>query len=151
MAASSPLFLTPLGRALEAFMCPTTAPTRTAAATGFTGSLPGDLAATSSGPTFVVHSLAPRALGAPLHTHRDQDEWSYVISGLVGVRVGAVTVTARAGDVVLKPRGVPHAFWNAGTAPARFLEVLPAGGVDSVDVDLTSVPGLLQEHGLVLP
>lgn len=155
---------------------PTTPPT--AEPTPLTGSLLGDLTESAGGPTFGVHFLGPRQLGSPLHTHHDQDEWSFVLSGLVGVRVGSVTVTARAGEVVLKPRGVPHAFWNAGGAPARFLEVITADGFSDyfpamdrvltaagpteaataevsrrfgVVVDPASVPALLEEHGLVLP
>jgi hypothetical protein len=32
------------------------------------------------------------------------------------------------GDLVFKPRRVPHAFWNAGDQPARLLELIsPAG------------------------
>lgn len=35
---------------------------------------------------------------------------------------------ARAGDVIFKPRNVPHAFWNAGDTPARIIDLItPAG------------------------
>jgi mannose-6-phosphate isomerase-like protein (cupin superfamily) len=128
-------------------------------------------------PSFVVHDLAPHALGSPVHTHQHEDEWSYVLSGEVGVELDGETSVAGPGDLVLKPRGVPHAFWNAGDGPARFLEVitpggfeqyfaaladvLPAGGPPDLaaltalahryglDMDLTSVPRLMGEHGLV--
>jgi hypothetical protein len=132
----------------------------------------------TGGPAFVVHDLAPRALGSPVHTHRNEDEWSYVVSGEVGVRVADYTGIARPGDLVLKPRGIPHAFWNAGDAPARFLEVITPGGFEGyfaelgelfaaggppdldriadiarryqLDLDPSSIPALVQEHGLVL-
>jgi uncharacterized cupin superfamily protein len=26
-----------------------------------------------------LHPLAPRALGSPVHTHRNDDEWSFVL------------------------------------------------------------------------
>ncbi|MDP9428277.1 MAG: cupin domain-containing protein [Actinomycetota bacterium] len=133
---------------------------------------------TAGGPAFVVHDLAPRALGSPVHTHRHEDEWSFVLAGEVGVQVAGATSVAGPGDLVLKPRGVPHAFWNAGDAPARFLEVITPGGFEGyftalgevlavdgspdlarvaavaqefgLDVDPASVPRLAQEHGLVL-
>jgi hypothetical protein len=82
------------------------------------------------------------------------------------------------GDLVLKPRGVPHAFWNATDEPARFLEVITPGGFEEyfaalgevlagegppdlqraaevaerfgLDLDPTSIPALAQTHGLVL-
>ena len=57
--------------------------------------------------------LPPRALGAPLHTHRNEDEYSYIIEGRVGLQLGDDVLVAEAGDLVFKPRRIPHAFWNA--------------------------------------
>jgi quercetin dioxygenase-like cupin family protein len=128
---------------------------------------------TGEGPSFVLHDLAPRALGSPVHTHTREDEWSYVLDGEVGVEIAGATTVARPGDLVLKPRGVPHAFWNAGDSPARFLEVITPGGFENyfaalaevlpdlervaevaerygLDIDPASVPRLAQAHGLVL-
>src|SRR5919205_1404566 len=76
----------------------------------------------------VEHPIGPRALAAPMHTHRHEDEYTYVLEGEVGVQVGEEVRVARPGDLVFKPRGIPHAFWNAGDAPARALEIIsPAG------------------------
>ena len=133
---------------------------------------------TAGAAAFVVHPLAPRALGSPLHTHRYEDEWSFVLQGEVGVQLGDDTRVARPGDLVLKPRGVPHAFWNAGDTPARLLEVITPGGFEDyfarlgeilatdgppdlerlaanaaefgLEVDPASVPRLAQAHGLRL-
>jgi quercetin dioxygenase-like cupin family protein len=66
--------------------------------------------------------IAPGAL-VPPHTHTREDECSYVISGSVVFQVGEDTVTAEAGSYVIKPRGVPHAFWNPGSEPARVMEL----------------------------
>jgi quercetin dioxygenase-like cupin family protein len=142
--------------------------------TGALGALllagPGD---TGGAAAFVVHDLAPRALGSPVHTHSREDEWSFVLAGAVGVELDGAATVAEPGDLVLKPRGVPHAFWNAGDAPARLLEVITPGGFEDyfaalaevlpdlprvaevaerfgLDVDPASVPRLAQEHGLVL-
>ena len=72
----------------------------------------------------VEHTLAPGLLGAPPHRHSREDELSYVIEGMLTVwRDGVVTV-AGPGDVVRKPRGEWHTFWNAGTTPVRFLELI---------------------------
>jgi mannose-6-phosphate isomerase-like protein (cupin superfamily) len=38
--------------------------------------------------SLVEHPLPARALGAPLHTHRNEDEYSYVLEGRVGVQLG---------------------------------------------------------------
>lgn len=51
-----------------------------------------------------------------------------MLEGRVGVRIGEETFVAGPGTLVCKPRGVPHAFWNAGDEPARLLEIIsPAG------------------------
>ena len=130
------------------------------------------------GPAFVVDDLAPRALGSPVHTHTREDEWSFVLTGRVGVQVGDSSSVADPGDLVLKPRGVPHAFWNAGADPARLLEVITPGGFEDyftalaevlgadgppdltrlvevaqrfgLDIDPASIPRLVETHGLVL-
>jgi hypothetical protein len=42
--------------------------------------------------------------------------------------VGDEVLEAPAGSYVLKPRAIPHTFWNAGPEPARIIELItPAG------------------------
>lgn len=95
--------------------------------------------ATAGAAAFVVHPLAPRTLGSPVHTHSREDEWTYVLSGRVGIEVGGTEVLAAAGDLVLKPRGVPHAFWNPTDEPARLLEVITPGGFESYFAELGEI------------
>ena len=78
--------------------------------------------------SLVEHPIAPRTLGSPIHTHRNEDEYSYILEGVVGLQLGDDVVEARPGDLVFKPRDEPHAFWNATDKPARLLEIIsPAG------------------------
>ena len=50
------------------------------------------------------------------------------LEGHVGVQVGDEVSEAGPGELVFKPRAVPHEFWNAGDEPARLLELIsPAG------------------------
>jgi quercetin dioxygenase-like cupin family protein len=60
----------------------------------------------------VEHPLASRALGSPVHTHRHEDEYSIVLEGTIGVEIGEKVFEAGPGSVIVKPRGIPHAFWN---------------------------------------
>ena len=86
----------------------------------------GDTA--GGGFSLVEHPIAPRALAAPLHRHANEDEYSYVLEGRVGIQLGDETLEAGPGDLVFKPRNQWHAFWNAGDEPARLLEIIsPAG------------------------
>lgn len=81
--------------------------------------------------SIVEHPIRPRTLASPLHTHAREDEFSFVLEGEVGVRVGAREFTAKPGELVAKPRGVPHAFWNAGDQPARILELISPAGFET--------------------
>ena len=73
-------------------------------------------------------TLVPRAFVTP-HVHQN-DVWVYVLSGEIGVLVGDEVSTAHEGDWALKPRNVQHAMWNAGSRPARIVEVLTPGGTE---------------------
>lgn len=127
--------------------------------------------------SLVEHPLPPRALGAPLHTHRNEDEYSYVLEGRLGVQLGSDEFEAAPGVLVFKPRGVPHTFWNAGDEPARLLELISPAGFENyfremaplfaatdrdeaamgeiaahygLEIDVSTIPVLAERHGLRL-
>jgi quercetin dioxygenase-like cupin family protein len=89
-----------------------------------------DSATAGGGFALVEHPIAPRTLAAPLHRHANEDEYSYVLEGRVGVQLGDATLEAGPGDLVFKPRGQWHAFWNPGDEPARLLEIISPGGFE---------------------
>jgi mannose-6-phosphate isomerase-like protein (cupin superfamily) len=130
--------------------------------------------------SIVEHPIAPRTLAGPSHVHEHEDEYSYVLEGEVGFEIGDDVRSARAGELVEKPRGVPHAFWNATDEPARVLEVIAPGGFEryfgelaglippavpapdieglaalqeryGVRMDFSSIERLSREHGLESP
>ena len=72
----------------------------------------------------VEHIVAPNTLAAPPHTHRDEDETSYILEWELTIQVGEQLIQAPVGTLVVKPRGIRHCFWNAGSAPARLLEII---------------------------
>jgi len=89
--------------------------------------------------SMVEHPLEPRVLAGPPHTHENEDEVSFVIEGEVGVMVGEEEFVAGPGAYVIKPRGVPHAFWNAGPERARILEIIFPAGFERYFEDLAEV------------
>lgn len=99
--------------------------------------------ATQGAFSIVEHTLGPGLLGAPMHTHRDVDETSYVLEGEIGALIGGQEVQAGPGTFVLKPRGVPHTFWNAGPGPARFLEVISPAGFEAYFEELDRLFGAM--------
>lgn len=123
-------------------------------------------------------SLEGRALAGPLHTHANEDGFIFVVSGRLGAQVDELTVEVGPGAVVLVPRGARHTFWNPTATEAVALEFFsPAGlerwfielaglltqavpDIDAIvasarrhgtELDLDSLPELLNEHGLHLP
>lgn len=80
--------------------------------------------------SLLQHLFPPRALAAPLHRHSREDEYSFVLEGRIGALLGDEEVFAEAGDLVFKPRGQWHTFWNAGDEPARVLEIISPGGFE---------------------
>jgi quercetin dioxygenase-like cupin family protein len=74
-------------------------------------------------------TIAPGQL-IPPHTHTREDECSFVLSGELTFEVGGQIVTATAGCYVIKPRDIAHAIWNAGSEPARNMEIHVPGGFE---------------------
>ena len=87
----------------------------------------------------VEHPMAPRTLGSPVHTHAREDEYSFVLEGAVTVQIGDEIVVGNPGDLIVKPRGIPHAFWNATDEPARLLELITPAGFQQFFVDIEPI------------
>ena len=89
-------------------------------------------AETTDGRVAVLEFLWPQGGGSPLHVHRNEDEWFYVIEGELTLWVGGEVVVAPAGSFVYGPRDIPHTFLVTSTE-ARFLMVTePAPFADFV-------------------
>lgn len=130
----------------------------------------------SGGFALVEHPIPPRTLAASLHRHAREDEYSYVLEGRLGALLGDDVVYGEPGDLVFKPRGQWHTFWNAGDGPCRILEIISPGGFEAIfaeigadpdsmtgdsaeamdkryglEVDYDSIERLCTEHGLTFP
>jgi mannose-6-phosphate isomerase-like protein (cupin superfamily) len=91
--------------------------------------------------SLVEHPMPPRALAAPLHRHNREDEYSYVLEGRMGALLGDDVLEAGPGDLVFKPRGEWHTFWNAGEEPARILEIISPAGFEGFFDELVEMGG----------
>jgi quercetin dioxygenase-like cupin family protein len=94
--------------------------------------------------SLVEHPMPPRALAAPLHRHNREDEYSYVLEGQVGALLGEEVVIGGPGDLIFKPRGQWHTFWNAGDEPARILEIIAPAGFERFFEELVDLGGVAQ-------
>jgi quercetin dioxygenase-like cupin family protein len=129
----------------------------------------------AGGFSLVEHPLKPRALAAPLHRHSREDEFSYILRGRVGALLGDEVVFGGPGDLICKPRGQWHTFWNAGDDEASLLEIISPAGFEKyfdelirlfpngrpepetigpiaqrygLEIDPSTIPALCAEHGL---
>lgn len=89
-------------------------------------------------------TIPPRTLVKP-HAHSREDEFTLVLAGPIGVRLGDQTIEELPGGSWLaKPRTVPHAIWNVTDQPARILEVVRPAGLERYFEEIAPV---LHEHG----
>ena len=100
--------------------------------------------------SLVEHPLSARALAAPLHRHTREDEYSYVIEGRMGALLGDEVLQAGPGDLVFKPRGEWHTFWNAGDEVCRILEIITPAGFEGFFAELVDLGGIGQADPSVL-
>ena len=116
---------------------------------------------TGGGFSLVEHPIPPRALAAPLHRHIRDDEYSFVLKGRLGALLGDEVVYGQHGDLIFKPRGQWHTFWNAGDEPALILEMISPAGferyfeqmVDLLEQSVgapapSKLAGIAAQHGL---
>jgi quercetin dioxygenase-like cupin family protein len=94
--------------------------------------------ADSGGALFMTEQpITRRGVGPPKHYHEEQDEWFYCLAGEYVVEIGDQRVRLAAGDSVLGPRRVPHAFVYDGVGPGRLLVgFTPAGRMEKFFRDL---------------
>jgi quercetin dioxygenase-like cupin family protein len=66
-------------------------------------------------------TVPPNANVPPAHSHADNDEFVYVLEGVLHFRVGSEERDLSAGDWMFTPRGTVHAFSNPHPTAARAL------------------------------
>jgi quercetin dioxygenase-like cupin family protein len=83
-------------------------------------------------------TIAPKS-GPPLHIHRSNDEFFYVLSGEFKFKLGERVLNAFPGSVVFVPRGSKHTFENSGTEPGVLLVGVTPGGLEKFFVERQGV------------
>ena len=71
--------------------------------------------------------LPAKSLGAPPHTHTNEDEIFIVLDGTVHFLNGTDEVVAEPGTVASLPRNNQHGFWNPYDEPAQLLVLVAPG------------------------
>jgi uncharacterized cupin superfamily protein len=89
--------------------------------------------------------------------HHQQEEWFYVIEGDYVFRIGEEQFRLTAGDSVLAPRQVPHAFTHVRDGFGKIITVFqPAGEIEAFfreygklgDVSTETAQRLFRKYGM---
>jgi len=78
----------------------------------------------------IEYNIAPHFQGTPLHIQHNEDEAFYILDGVLTFQLGDRRIEAPAGSYIFVPKGLAHAWWNAGDVSARFLVIESPGGVE---------------------
>src|SRR5262245_61322900 len=101
------------------------------------------VSADSGGSLAVLEVEIPAGTLVKPHNHSREDEFSLVLSGTVGARIGDRVLEAGPGTYLVKPRGTPHAMWNAASVPAKVAEILCPDGMEGY---LEELARILAQH-----
>jgi quercetin dioxygenase-like cupin family protein len=88
--------------------------------------------------SIVEHPFEVGAL-VPPHVHNREDEYSIVLQGEIGFRSNDREVVLGPGGYIVKPRGEVHAMWNAGSTPARMIEIISPAGFEKFFRELSDM------------
>lgn len=100
----------------------------------------------------VEHTFEVGTLVGP-HLHTREDEYSIVLEGDIGFRSGNREVVLGPGGYIAKPRAELHAMWNAGSTPARMIEIISPAGFENFFREVVDIvdAGSPLEAALPLP
>jgi quercetin dioxygenase-like cupin family protein len=91
--------------------------------------------------------------GPPLHIHRTEDEFFYVLSGEFNFQLGDCIKSAPAGSFVFIPKDEVHTFQHVGPEPGVLLGVVTPGGFEGLfqalqDADAETAEAHVKKNGM---
>lgn len=93
----------------------------------------------TNGALSIVEHPFPVGAIVPPHLHTREDEYSIVTEGEIGFRSGDREVVLGPGGYITKPRGELHTMWNAGSSPARMIEIISPAGFEGFFRELSDL------------
>lgn len=82
----------------------------------------------------IIEHRLPKGDGPPMHLHHREDEIFHILEGTLRMVVGGRERLAVAGDTLIAPKGIPHAFRVESEGGARFLTVVRGRDFESMVV-----------------
>lgn len=74
------------------------------------------------------------------HSHKNEDEFSFVFRCRIGGRVGDQDVVVEEGGFLFKPRGIVHALWNPSDVDAIIIEFISPAGFEGFFEEMGALP-----------
>jgi hypothetical protein len=115
---------------------------------GFLGSIGVRFMINGTETTIASRSSSIRCRHAPSQPHytaiTTRTNTALSSRGRTGALLGDEHVEAGPGDLVHKPRGQWHTFWNAGEGPCRIVEVISPAGFEHFFAELVDLGGTAQ-------
>jgi quercetin dioxygenase-like cupin family protein len=75
----------------------------------------------------IIEHRMPYGSNTPMHVHRNEDEVFQILEGSMQFRIAGIDTVAHAGQIVLAPKGVPHAYRVKSLSGARCLTTTTGG------------------------
>jgi quercetin 2,3-dioxygenase len=75
----------------------------------------------TEGRCVIFDTIRHKKMGPALHIHKDCDEWFFVRDGEFKFQVGEKILRLKAGDSLIVPREMPHAFVKTTEGDARLI------------------------------
>jgi mannose-6-phosphate isomerase-like protein (cupin superfamily) len=94
----------------------------------------------TDGGMFIIEHTNLIKGGPPLHLHLHQEEWFYVMEGVVLFQIGDNRNRLGSGESVLAPRNIPHTFSSLGDKPGRLLIAFTPAGMMEEFLRVTPAP-----------
>jgi mannose-6-phosphate isomerase-like protein (cupin superfamily) len=82
----------------------------------------------------------PDQVAVAAHAGLAEDGFEVLLSGRIGAVLRDAEVVGEPGDLIHKPRGQWHTFWNAGDEPAAVLELISPGGLEERGLAVVAGP-----------
>ena len=84
--------------------------------------------------------------GPPLHIHVREDETFQILEGEYEWTVGDKKFTAKKGDTIFAPRGIPHTYRYLGTSPGRLMCIINPAGFEGFFEDVSALTPQEQQN-----
>ena len=112
-------------------------------------------AADTNGAYSFVEIVSDPGDGTPLHVHRNEDEYLFVLEGTVRLALGDKIFDAEAGTMVTLPKNIPHAWGNRTTSKLRMAFIVYPGGAEEAmriiaKGEVVDIPALAVKFGVTV-